>query len=244
MGPKYVLLADGHHRYETALTYCQQMQRMLPADDRSREEYSYVMMYFANMDDPGLTILPYYRLLKNLPAEKIQNWKSIVQPFFRVESFPFDGVTTSERQAREKMFFHLSEQGRSSVPAYGLYVGDKHYYLISAQPGTDLCREIPGDQPMICKRLDVTILDHLLINRALDSNTSETKEACLGFSHDPREAISAVNSEEYQMAIFLNPTPIHLVNEIASIGQQMPQKSTFFYPKLPTGLVLRKITKD
>ena len=97
---------------------------------------------------------------------------------------------------------------------------------------------------MICKRLDVTILDHLLINRILDSNTCETKEACLGFSHDPREAISAVNSQEYQMAIFLNPTPIHLVNEIASIGQQMPQKSTFFYPKLPTGLVLRKITED
>ena len=131
MGPKYVLLADGHHRYETALNYCQQMQAKLPTDDRSREEYSYVMMYFANMDDPGLTILPYYRLLKNLPAEKIRNWKSIVQPFFRVESFPFDGVITTERQAREKMFFHLSEKGRSCVPAYGLYMGDKNYYLIS-----------------------------------------------------------------------------------------------------------------
>jgi uncharacterized protein (DUF1015 family) len=253
MGPKYALIADGHHRYETALTYCQQMQRMLPANCTSRDEYSYVMMYLANMDDPGLTILPYYRLLKNLPAEKIRDWKSIVQPFFRVESFSFDGLSTTdglttieatERQAREKMFSHLAEKGKSRTPAYGLYVGDKHYYLISAQPGTDLGGEIPGDQPAICKRLDVTILDHLLINRALDSNTGQTKEACLGFSHDPHEAISAVNSEEYQMAIFLNPTPIHLVNEIASIGQQMPQKSTFFYPKLPTGLVLRKITKD
>lgn len=246
MGPKYVLIADGHHRYETALNYCKQMRAELSADDKSRDEYSYVMMYFANMDDPGLTILPYYRLLKNLPAEKIRNWKSIVQPLFRVESFPFDGLITTERQAREKMFFHLSEKGRSCVPAYGLYMGmgDKNYYLISPHPGTDLAREIPGDQPMVCKRLDVTILDHLLINRILNSNTCETKntkEACLGFSHDPQEAINAVNSEEYQMAIFLNPTPIHMVNEIASIGQQMPQKSTFFYPKLPTGLVLRKI---
>ncbi len=285
MGPKYVLIADGHHRSETALNYCQQMRAELKADDKSREEksagcevrgaeqnaqpsltaqrtechcneptthnaqsleeYSYVMMYFANMDDPGLTILPYYRLLKNLPAEKIRNWKSIVQPFFRVESFPFDGLITTERRAREKMFFHLSEKGRNCVPAYGLYMGmgDKNYYVISPYAGTDLAREIPGDQPMVCKRLDVTILDHLVINRILNSNTCETKEACLGFSHDPQETINAVNSEEYQMAIFLNPTPIHLVNEIASIGQQMPQKSTFFYPKLPTGLVLRKITK-
>ena len=244
MRPKYVLLADGHHRYETALTYCQQMQAKLPADDRCRDEYSYVMMYFANMDDPGLTILPYYRLLKNLPPEKIQNWKSIVQPFFRVESFPFDGISVFEHQAREKMFFHLSEKGKTCVPAYGLYTGDQNYYLLSAQPGSDLTREIPGDQPAVCKRLDVTIMDHLLVNRILNSNTRETKEACLGFSHDPQEAISAVNSREYQMAIFLNPTPIHLVHEIASIGQQMPQKSTFFYPKLPTGLVLRKITSD
>ncbi|MEW5802228.1 MAG: DUF1015 domain-containing protein [bacterium] len=243
MGPKPVLIADGHHRYETALNFCRQMCSSLPASAAAtREECSYVMMYFSNMDDPGLTILPYHRLLKI--SENFQSWKSVAQQCFRVERFSFDGIITTEGQARERMFFHLSEKGRNAVPAYGLYMGDKNYYLLSLEPGIDLDREIPGSLPFVCKQLDVTILDHLFVNRILGQNAIENKEAYLGFSHDPNEAVRAVNSDEYQMALFLNPTPIQMVSKIASIGLKMPQKSTFFYPKLPTGLVLRKITED
>ncbi|MEW6381668.1 MAG: DUF1015 domain-containing protein [bacterium] len=245
MQPKFVLLADGHHRYETALTYCRQMQQCtLPATASSRNAASFVMMYFASMDEPGLTILPYHRLLRNLPAETLRNWKTIVSQYFRIDGYPFDGLTSSERQAREKMFSHLSEKGNRHLSAFGLYTGDKNYYLLTLKPEVDIEREISSDQPSICKQLPVTILDHLLVNHILGTHTSLVKETCLGFSHDYREAIDDVNSQESQMAVFVNPTPIHMVNQIARIGQQMPQKSTFFYPKLPTGLVLRRIAED
>jgi len=243
MKPKSVLLADGHHRYETALAYCRKMQASLQ-NRPFNHEYSYVMMYFANMDAPGLTILPYHRLLRHLPAEKIQNWKALIQPFFKIDSFHFNGLTTSEPRARESLLFHLSAKGKDFRPAFGLYTADKNYYLLTLKPEVDLEREISGDQPLVCKQLPVTILDHLLINRILGANANQIKEKCLGFSHDHRQAIDEVNSQQYQMAIFVNSTPIHLVNQIACLGQQMPQKSTFFYPKLPTGLVLRKILED
>ena len=232
MKSKSVLIADGHHRYETALNYWHQM---------GGHESSYVMMYLANMDEPGLTVLAYHRLLKNVPEEMIQNWRKILSPFFRIVSFSFDGFTTSEFQARENLFSQLAKKGKESIPAYGLYLGDHNYHLLYLHEGVDLQRNIPGYQPLICKQLDVTILDCLMVNKLVNSDDSSVKENCLGFSHDPLQAISAVNSEKYQIALFLNPTKIRQVYEIATIGQTMPQKSTFFYPKLPTGLILRQI---
>jgi len=233
MKSKSVLIADGHHRYETALNYWHQMQ----GHDRA----SYVMMYLANMDDPGLTVLAYHRLLKNLPKEMIRNWRAVLRPFFRIESFSFDGFTTTEFQAREKVFSELAQKGKESATSYGLYLGDRNYHLLSLRKELDLQKNILGDQPLICKQLDVTILDRLIVNKVVNLEDSAEKEKCLGFSHDALQAISAVNSEKYQMALFLNPTKIRQVYQIASIGQTMPQKSTFFYPKLPTGLILRKI---
>ncbi|MGA1874672.1 MAG: DUF1015 domain-containing protein [bacterium] len=244
MKSKPVLIADGHHRYETALNYWQQMKDTLRVDDPRRVNYSYVMMYFANMDDPGLTVLPYHRLLKNLPQEIMNNWKTLVSPFFRVEGFPFDGLITEEHQARKRMFSQLAEKRKKSIPAYGLYTGDKHYYLLSLREGVNLQQEIPGDQPPLYKGLDVTVSDRLIINNTIGSDICTVKENCLGFSHDPLEAIGDVNNGTYQMALFLNPTHINQVYQIASLGHQMPQKSTFFYPKLPTGLIMRQIESD
>ena len=215
-----------------------------PMHDPRRANYSYVMMYFANMDDPGLTILPYHRLLKNLPQEIMNNWKTLVSPFFRIEGFSFDGFITGEQQARERMFSQLAEKRRKSIPAYGLYTADKHYYLLSLREGVNLQQEIPGEQPPLYKGLDVTVSDHLIINKTIGSDICTVKENCLGFSHDPLQAISEVNNGTYQIALFLNPTHMSQVYRMASLGHKMPQKSTFFYPKLPTGLIMRQIEND
>ncbi len=239
MKKKSILIADGHHRYETALNYYQQMESS--ENNQKNTDYSHIMMYLANMDDPGLTILAYHRLLKNLPKENMKSWERKISPFFRIESFPFDGLTTTGSQAREKLFHQLAEKGRKAIPSFGLYAGDKRYYLLVLKDSVNLQSVVPEDQPLICKQLDVTILDHLIINKIINSNECLVKENFLGFSHNHLEAISAVNSDKCQMALFLNPTKIHQVNKIAALGQKMPQKSTFFYPKLPTGLILRKI---
>lgn len=241
MHSKPILIADGHHRYETALNYCREMTKNLSPHDPLYQEYTYVMIYLANMDEEGLTILPYHRLLKNLPPEVSSNWKQLLEPYFKIETFPFNGLSSTEGQARERFFSRLAERDSLSIPAFGLYCGDHHYYLLTLRDTIDLEKEIPGEQSTLYKRLDVTILDHLVVKKTLNSDSSELREKCLGFSHDALEAISLVNSNRYQTALFLNPTKIHQVYEIASRGEKMPQKSTFFYPKLPTGLVLRRI---
>ncbi len=203
---KAIFIADGHHRYETALEYQKEMQKKEGAADRARP-YDYVLMFLANMADEGLSILPTHRLVKDLPADALEQL-----------SADFD--------IRE---MNLSNDILSSIAgkrdAYGLYTGGDSWYFLSYKG-----EGIHGVPPAL-RDLDVTILHDLIFKQLLDIEA-------VSYEMNVQKCLEAVRSGEFRAAFFLNPTGVYDVERVALASLRMPPKSTYFYPKLMTGMVL------
>jgi len=213
-----IFIADGHHRYETALQFRDEMAKVnskLPKKSQDFLGWDYVMMFLANMEDNGLTILPAHRLIKY--SSKIQG-SSIVQKvkaYFEV--MPVENIS---------MLFKMMKNRRHTL---GMVIkGEKPLYLLRFKGAYSAV-----DSHQNLKRLDVTILHKLIIERLLCANKVE-------YEMDPQSAIEKVNKGMYHVGFFLNPTRIEEVRRVALSGQRMPPKSTYFYPKLLTGMVIYK----
>jgi len=203
---KAVFIADGHHRYETALEYQKEMQKKVGVSDRARP-YDYVLMFLANMADEGLTILPTHRLVKDLPADALEQ---LATDFDIREMKITDDIPSAIAGKRD---------------AYGLYTGgDTWYSLYYKGEG------IHGVPPAL-KDLDVTILHDLIFKQLLDIET-------VSYEMNVQKCLQAVQSGQFSAAFFLNPTGIYDVERVALASLRMPPKSTYFYPKLMTGMVL------
>lgn len=203
---KAVFIADGHHRYETALEYQKEM-RSMEGDSSTAMPYDYVLMFLANMADDGLTILPTHRLVKEMPQDALE-------------------VLSSEFEVREmRNDFDIARAIAGQRDAYGLYTGGEiWYHLLYKGEG------IHGVPPAL-KDLDVTILHDLIFKQLLDIER-------VSYEMDVRKCLQAVQSGEFKAAFFLNPTQVYDVERVALASLRMPPKSTYFYPKLLTGLVL------
>jgi uncharacterized protein (DUF1015 family) len=203
---KAIFIADGHHRYETALEYRKEMREKDGADGPI-QPYDYVLMFLANMSDEGLTILPAHRLAKNIPLDALDRLSSDFE--IREISGNFD-ITDSIAGERD---------------VFGLYKGGDSWYKLSYRG-----EGIAGAAPAM-KDLDVTIL-HDLIFRQLGINDD------IAYEMDVRKCIGLVKESNFKAAFFLNPTRVEDVERVALASLRMPPKSTYFYPKLLTGLVL------
>ncbi len=238
MADKNLFIADGHHRYETALNFRDSVRdrQELPPDSL----YNYVMMYFANMDDEGLVVFPTHRVMFNLSEEQISSLKSQVGDFFTVTDFPF--TSESEVTARKELYARLEEAGETKH-AFGMYcAGDSKYSLLVVADSAKVESIFAADMNNSLKKLDVTVLHSALINHILGvSVEAQEKQTNLKYVKDADKAIQFVNDGEFQLTFLMNPTKVEQVKEVASTGNKMPQKSTFFYPKLLTGLVINKI---
>jgi len=224
---KSLFIADGHHRYETALNYRNEM-RQITGDNSGEAPFDYTMMMFVNMDSDGLSIFPTHRILKNLPKINFDKFRQNLEQVFDVES-----VSSSK-----KLFAGLEEN--ASKHALGMYLGKDSYYLLKVKDEDKLVELLHGDQSRAWKLLDVTILHQIIINRILGFGGTNVEKG-IKFTINEDEAINLVSSGKYQMAFFLNPTSINSVRAIADNGETMPQKSTYFYPKLLSGLVFNKL---
>jgi len=203
---KAVFIADGHHRYETALEYQKEMQKKVGVSDRAMP-YDYVLMFLANMADEGLTILPTHRLVKDLPADALEQ---LATDFDIREMKITDDIPSAIAGKRD---------------AYGLYTGgDTWYSLYYKGEG------IHGVPPAL-KDLDVTILHDLIFKQLLDIET-------VSYEMNVQKCLQAVQSGLFSAAFFLNPTGVYDVERVALASLRMPPKSTYFYPKLMTGMVL------
>jgi len=223
---KQVLIADGHHRYETALAYRDWM-RSNAAHHTGREPYNYVMMFFTNVDDEGLVIYPTHRLIHSLPLFDRGKFLESVERFFIVREY----------KDEEAIMIALAS---SSVPSFGLLMGgDSTVYLLSLKP-TTLPTEIVRDPlPPEVKELDVTILHSLILKDLLGiSMEAQEQKRNLNYVRDAQEAYQSVLKGHAQLAFVMNATKIHQVRSVARAGFTMPQKSTYFYPKLVSGLVM------
>ncbi len=238
MSDKQVFIADGHHRYETAINYRNEMRGKLP-NFSGEELYNYVMMYFTNTNSEGLSILPIHRLVSNLSNFDKEKIVEKAGEFFNIEKLSLN--ESDEKTVKQKLFTDMKERGEEEH-IFGMYLGNDEYLLLTLKGEDVLDRLITNSRHPSWKKLDVTILHTLLIDKVLgisEKNLTEQKNITYTISGD--EAIKDVKAGKYQIALFLNPTKIEEVKDVAAAGEKMPQKSTFFYPKLITGLVMNKL---
>lgn len=238
MSDKQIFIADGHHRYETAINYRNEMRGKLP-NFSGEELYNYVMMYFTNTNSEGLSILPIHRLVSNLSDFDKKKMVEKAGEFFNIEKLSFN--ESDEKAVRKRLFSDMKERGEKEH-IFGMYLGDDDYTLLTLKDEDVLDKLITNSRHPSWKKLDVTILHTLLIDKVLkisEKNLAEQKNITYTISGD--EAIKDVKAGKYQIALFLNPTKIEEVKDVAAAGEKMPQKSTFFYPKLISGLVMNKL---
>ncbi len=241
MKSKEIYIADGHHRYETALAYQERQQARFPGGT-GRESYCYTMMYLAAMEDEGLVILPTHRVVAGLEKFQPSTFMEQLSSNFSVESFAFNEM--NEDRVREKFLRELatrSEQGRT----LGMMLGEvTQYFLLSLKEERFLEEAAPALSPAL-KSLDVNLLHILVFQRLLQIGPQELAAGKhVLYSQDPLEAVQAVKSGKGQIAFFLNPTKVYQVRDVSLAGETMPSKSTFFYPKLLSGLVINPLEPD
>ena len=206
LADKAIFIADGHHRYETALEYQREM-RMKEGLSEGPKPYDYVLMFLADMADEGLTILPTHRLVKNMPTDALE----LLSNDFEVEEmrsgFDIPGAISGKRDT------------------YGLYTGGDTWYRLSYKG-----EGIHGVSPAL-RDLDVTVLHDLIFKQLLDIDH-------VSYEMDIEKCLQAVRDGAFEAAFFLRPTLVEDVEKVALASLRMPPKSTYFYPKLMTGMVL------
>jgi uncharacterized protein (DUF1015 family) len=238
MADGWALIADGHHRYETCLAYQQMMRQMTP-HATGEEWFNFVMMYLTDIHDPGLTILPTHRVLQGLPPALLQQVPTRLRDFCELEAFPFHNP--AERDAQRRRLIQEMRQQGAHAHMFGLYLGDETLWLLTYRGAPATPEMSVGVCPEGCSGLDVSILHELLLKKGLGI---DVREETIAFTQDDATALDLVSRQEYQLAFLLNPTPIEQVVEQAMAGRRMPRKSTYFYPKLLTGIVLHKEVGD
>ena len=234
---KTLLIADGHHRYETARNYRDIMRTRYGRKPANRS-YEFTMMYLTNMNDEGLTILPSHRLVRNAPGFEEKDFFSRIGDWFAVEKI--DLPPGDPKSGSHDLRMALAKRGASTT-AIGLYHRDaKDCYLLSLREG--FRKEMGDDLHPALKNLDVLVLSRLLLQRALGFTRAHLdNEKIFQYRSSIESALSLVHSREFQMTFFLNPTKMRQVQEIAGLSLVMPRKSTYFFPKVLSGLVLHKI---
>jgi uncharacterized protein (DUF1015 family) len=229
MKQQRVLIADGHHRYETALLYRDAMRQQVP-DFTGDESFNYVPMFFTNMYDEGLVILPTHRVLHGLPDVTADYLLQKLEPYFSLDQMSSLGVLQESLRLKTKHAFGIA---LSSEPKF---------VLISLKRSDSL---VQFDVPPIYWNLDVAILHTIIFKQLLGlSEEVQDKKLHLDYIKHVHDAVQLVESGKAQVAFLLNPTPIEQVREIAEAGFTMPQKSTYFYPKLLSGLLTYFFLQD
>ncbi|GAB6081228.1 DUF1015 domain-containing protein [Desulfuromonas carbonis] len=234
---KPLFIADGHHRYETALNYRDYMRGQHPGYT-GRELFNYVLMYFANMEDQGMQIFPTHRLIFNLNDFRLEPFVESLADSFDIETVPCDPASAEERQRIRQL---LAAKGAGGH-ALGLFAGGERCFLLTLKDEKVMDRFFPEKAPKALKTLDVSIL-HRLILEGLLGITVEAQEQQLNLKYVKNfdEPFERVLSGEFPLAFLMNPTRMTEVRDVANAGEKMPQKSTYFYPKLLSGLVINPI---
>ncbi len=234
MAARRAYIADGHHRYETALNYAKQADARRPDPGAP---HHFVLSYFCAMSDPGLLILPTHRLLHGLPGFELGRLLAAAGGEFTITPIQED---LKEEEGRSRALAALREAGERR-PSF-LAVDRGRAALLSLSPGLRLEGIVELPRSSEVRGLDVTLLHGLVFQRILGlSPASQERKENLDYVKDAAEAVAAVAAGTAQAAFLLNPTRMGQVRSVAEAGEAMPQKSTFFYPKLPSGLVFNPL---
>ena len=235
-----IYIADGHHRYETALRY--RDEQRTGCKYTGDEPFNFVMMSLMDSHDPGLVMMPTHRLAKGLEPAKLAQLEQTLSPYFGADSLLPSLPTLSE--TIQSWLHTLETEGKQGnvLGLYGLH--EKKLCLLRLKRNADLQKVISSEELSLWKKLDVALLQQIVLRDALGIDTLEKEAKHLEFTQDALEAVSKVDSGAYQMAFLINPTRVSTVLEAADYGTRLPQKSTYFYPKTPAGLVINPVWND
>jgi uncharacterized protein (DUF1015 family) len=230
-------IADGHHRYETALTYRNHMASKRGTFDRD-DPSNFIMMSLSSLDDPGLTIRPVHRLVYNVPQQAIKGFLDKAQTYFHVERLKSDGLSRTE--VAGDFLSRIREEAEKGV--IGVVLRDhRDLYLLRVKEGI-MDRFFGGEIPPPLRKLDVTMATKLVLEHILgfDDTDLDDEERIL-YTSRTEKALKAVDTGKCSLALILNATRLAQIEEVSKAGLTMPRKSSYFYPKVMTGLVINKI---
>jgi len=232
MNDKNIFIADGHHRYETALNYYR---------ETGNPSAAFQMMTFVNTHNEGLIVLPTHRLIKNIAQFEPNVLLGQLNEHFDVARMAFNNVV-EKKAKREMMFEALKLEFESNAHAFGMYFNEGAFYVATLRDESVMDR-LAADKSQAWRRLDVAILHKLILEKYLGIDeaalTAQTNvEYIKDFGPATLCAIDNVDSGHGQGLFFMNTTRPAEVEAVAEAGEKMPQKSTFFYPKIFSGLVI------
>jgi len=236
-----LVIADGHHRYETALNYRNERRTRAGKID-PEAPYERAMMTFINTRSEGLTILPTHRVAAHLHDFSWTSVRRHLEPWFTAEEFPFSG--SGERSEAKRKFLAILARARAKR-AIGVYPATdaqkRAFYVLTLREGASLAQLLPNVSPLQ-RELDVVLLHEGILEPALGiTPQAVTAEANLTYEREALAAIDAVDSGRAQISFLLNPCDVEQVMKIATAGEVMPQKSTDFYPKLMSGITMFRV---
>lgn len=232
---KKVYIADGHHRYETALEYKKAIDAEL-GRPRPRGGHAYIMAFLCSMNDPGLVVLPTHRLVVGLPRFSPDLFLKLVDEYFLVESA---GELDSD-EGLDAALQRLRREGQEGHAFLLVFGGSARGWLLRKRDTVDTTHVHALPKNPTLRALDVSILHGLILEHMLGiSPEAQARQENLRYVKDAREAVERAARGEARLAFLINPTPMWQVRAVAEAGEVMPQKSTFFYPKIPSGLALR-----
>ncbi len=226
-----VYIADGHHRYDSALTYRREMLAKGVAEGEAG--FNYVMMALTDFRDPGMLILPTHRLVKGLRPEALYLLRSKLLAYFEIQSLEMRAGDFWKKV--DELLPPLEPDMKTiRLGLCGLESGKLSILTLRSPSAVE--RTIAGPHGQLYKKLDVSLVDHVILDSILGFIKDRDPEALI-YTHDREEALRRVTSGEYQLAFILSPIGPEIIKGIADASDRMPRKSTYFFPKSPAGLV-------
>ncbi len=218
-----LLIADGHHRYETMQAYAQEVG--------GEGEHRYILMCLVALEDPGLTVFPTHRLIGNLDEDRRRALEQALERDFQIEEVTADQIAPPEQPLHERTPLQLGYIDNRDGRALRLMLKDQAIADAALRGRSEAYRH-----------LDTGVLEALLLKGALRLSDEDISHLNgLFYARSTEEALRLVREGDYDAAFFMRPTPVAQVRDVAAAGENMPPKSTFFYPKLLTGLLLNPL---
>ncbi len=235
LAPQPLYIVDGHHRYETALVY-QRERRAYSSGEAS----DFIMATLTDSANPGIIILPIHRLVRGLPASTLEGLKGELEAFFELQPFSFDGADPLRSINSFLSRMQRQDDPQSLLGIFGLETSC--LYFLRLRDIRVIETEIPEHRFEAHRGLGVSIFNHIVKGKLLGGVSQQGGgEAGFTYSHDTIDAVKRVLSGEYQLLFLLNPLAFNIIRVIAQGGERLPGKSTYFYPKQPTGLVINPL---
>lgn len=222
-----VYIADGHHRYETALEYFYEMK------EQGLQGYDYVMATLVNVFDEGLVVLPTHRLVGNIPGFKLDAFMNRLADLFEIELYKDKNIGAFMQELENKGKEHK---------VFGMYSGKDIFFLELKNPeqASDL---LPDNKSAAWENLDVALLDNIILDQLLGINEQKRRsQENLAYTRSEEWLMEQIDNRNYQLGFLLNPTRVEEIIAVAQAQDKMPQKSTYFYPKLITGLIINNLS--